>query len=223
MRKRYTEQELEFIEKQAKLGTDCSEIGASLGVSAVSIQHVLSRRGIAFCRKPFEPLPEEIWTNCPGIEDMQVSNMGRFARISTDSLISGYQTTGGYVTIDFSGQGTFSAHRLIAETFIPNPENKPEVNHKDGFKTNNAVSNLEWVTPLENMRHAIATGLKTFKSGEDHHRTALTSGQIALCDEMHSLGMTYKEIGEHYNVHWKTVSKHVDLYRRDTERPETIP
>ncbi|SDX80785.1 NUMOD3 domain-containing DNA-binding protein [Hymenobacter psychrophilus] len=60
-------------------------------------------------------------------------------------------------------------HRLVAGRFIPNPENKPDVNHRDGNKESNGVNNLEWVTKSENTRHAYATGLMKAKRGPEHH------------------------------------------------------
>lgn len=65
-----------------------------------------------------------------------------------------------FVTLQLEGkQKRMRVHRLVAETFIPNPENKPFVNHIDGNRSNNNVENLEWVTPSENTQHAVATGL----------------------------------------------------------------
>jgi hypothetical protein len=73
------------------------------------------------------------------------------------------EVRGGYLNlklINKSIKKTVMINRLVAQHFIPNPENKPEANHINGDKTNNSVWNLEWVTPLENVRHSIVIGLR---------------------------------------------------------------
>lgn len=74
-------------------------------------------------------------------------------------------------------QSNFVVHRLVAEAFIPNPENKPQVNHIDGNRENNTVQNLEWCTNRENRDHAIKNHL-TIPMGEKHHNAKLTWKQI---------------------------------------------
>jgi hypothetical protein len=66
---------------------------------------------------------------------------------------------------------------LVAECFIPNPEKKDIVNHKDGNKTNNKVSNLEWCTNLENVQHAFDIGLNKGIEGEKHNSSKLNASK----------------------------------------------
>lgn len=74
-------------------------------------------------------------------------------------------------------------HRIVAECFIPNPENKPCVNHKDGNKLNNDISNLEWCTHSENIKHAYENGLEKKCLGEKHHAHKLTKENVMFIRE----------------------------------------
>lgn len=85
-----------------------------------------------------------------------VSKSGEIINRETGHKLKQFPSTAGYLSVGMSKEGktkTYSVHRLVAKAFIPNPENKPEVNHKDGNKFNNNVDNLEWVTGAENKRH----------------------------------------------------------------------
>ena len=92
-----------------------------------------------------------------------------------------------------------SIHRLLAEHYIPNPENKPHVNHIDGVKTNNNLENLEWATVLENTRHAISLGLHEFKTKalqKSVEQIDLQTGRILTTYE--SFAIAQKETGIPY-------------------------
>ena len=97
-------------------------------------------------------------------------------------------------------------HRAVAKAYIPNPENKPEVNHKDGIKTNNCVDNLEWVTSKENKIHARKYGLSKFSKGEDNGKSIYTNKQIEkVCKLLESNKYTVKEISEKTDVSTDTI------------------
>ena len=111
---------------------------------------------------------DEIWKDVKNYEGLyQVSNLGKVKSLAR------HGTKGGilkpilteYLCINASKNNKIKKlkiHRLVAEAFIPNPDNLPQINHKDGNKLNNIVSNLEWVSSKENVRHAIVNNLKKF-------------------------------------------------------------
>jgi hypothetical protein len=79
---------------------------------------------------------------------------------------------GGYYQVSLTKnnkQNTYYLHRLLAEAFLPNPENKPQVNHIDGNKLNNSISNLEWVSIKENAIHAHKNKLQVVLAGNKNH------------------------------------------------------
>lgn len=100
---------------------------------------------------------------------------------------------------------SMKSHRLVAETFIPNPENKPCVNHKDGNKLNNHVNNLEWLTVKENTQHSYDNGLQEGIKGSANGSSKLTEDQAR---EIYALKGTasQREIAQRYGVNRTQVS-----------------
>ena len=110
--------------------------------------------------------------------------------------------TGGYRNVKVPGFKSMQhVHRLVAKAFIPNPENKEQVNHINGVKNDNRVCNLEWNTAQENIQHAVATGLKVEKKGQSSHNAKLTAKDCTEIKQHLSEGkLNQREISELYGV-----------------------
>lgn len=111
----------------------------------------------------------------------------------------------GYIQVRLmtdNGMKQFMIHRLVAFAFIYNedPINKNQVNHKDGNKTNNCIENLEWVTPSENMSHAVETGLLVPLYGETHSQAKLCNEQARFICEKLDVGTEYREIANQLSL-----------------------
>lgn len=135
----------------------------------------------------------EVWKDVIGYEGKyQVSNFGNVKSLSrlVPNSRGGFKTiptrilkpgmgTSGYLGVNLSSPGnkTFMVHRLVALAFLPNPELKEYVNHKDGVKTNNSVSNIEWATPTENAKHALDNKLNSHY-GENNNFSKLNLDQV---------------------------------------------
>lgn len=140
---------------------------------------------------------------------------GKTAKVAERVLKTG-NSKGGYKTVTLSKDGkttTLKLHRLVAEYFIPNPENKKTVNHKDGDKSNNAKSNLEWSTQSENHTHAYQTGLRVSTKGENHGRSKLTKDDVFEIRRLLSEGVKQTEIADKFKVRPMVISR---IHRRET-------
>jgi hypothetical protein len=114
-------------------------------------------------------------------------------------------STGGYCRVYLCKDGkhhTYLLHRLVAQHFIENPENKPCVNHIDGNKSNNSVTNLEWCTYSENMQHAVGKGLNAIPNlkGELHPQSKLTVAGVKQIRERYKNGETPPSLAKEYGV-----------------------
>lgn len=141
----------------------------------------------------------EEWKDIEGYEGLyQVSNLGRVKRskgkyMKSERILMLFINTPGYLQVMLCKNNKckkFTVHRLVANAFIPNPENKPQVNHIDEDKTNNKVSNLEWVTAKENVNH----GTRNERSSKKIKAIDIANGEW---NDYKSISECARELGLH--------------------------
>ena len=152
----------------------------------------------------------EVFVDIPDFPGYQVSNCGRVRNNKTRKILKPYLTRGYYrVSLcNDSGRKYKLIHRLVAEAFLPNPDNKSDVNHINGCKTDSNVCNLEWVTASENMSHAHSSGLrpKVNTQGEKNGFAKLSLFQATEIKRLARQGiLTQKEIALKFNISRHTV------------------
>jgi hypothetical protein len=145
-----------------------------------------------------------------------VSNTGRVwsMKIKTSSggvILKPAISKGGYCYVYLYKNGNakmFNVHRLVATHFINNDDNKKCINHKDGNKLNNSVTNLEWCTHSENTKHAYNNNLNTRQIGELNGKSKLLELDVALIRELYGDNeFTQKELAEIFKVKQPAISK----------------
>jgi hypothetical protein len=155
-----------------------------------------------------ELLDGEVFKEHPVYNGYFVSNMERVVG-AKGNLLNASKSSSGYMIIGFYGnkkQRTTSVHRAVIETFVGQiPENK-NIDHIDGIKHNNKLSNLEMVTRSENQKRAYELGLVVGCKGTRNGNSVLADAQILEIYDMVIDGKSNDEIGEHYGVHPRYIS-----------------
>lgn len=169
-----------------------------------------------------------MWADIPEYEAIyEISDVGIVRNKKTQRIITAKDNGWGYLLIRLNKNGVrkgVAVHRLVAMAFIPNPNGKPEVNHKDGNKLNNSVSNLEWVTRSENISHAWhVLGKRNITNNDNHSKRRCICVELDKCFNSlaegarfvngHVSGVHKACKGEqktHKNFHWKYENQHVE-------------
>lgn len=128
-----------------------------------------------------------------------VSNLGNIKNKKTNRILKQQKTQDGYSIVSLIDKDkkkrTLRVHRLVATVFIPNPNNLPQINHKNGDKSKNYVNNLEWCSSLENVRHMVKNNLSNFK--EKLHEASI-NGKITGIKQPKKVKIIHKDTKKEY-------------------------
>ena len=171
----------------------------------------------------------EEWKKIPGYEGLyEVSNMGNVRNVRRNKLLRLSKTNNRYIRVSLCKNGIktgLTVHRLVAEAFIPNPDNLPEVNHKDEDKTNNRVENLEWCDHKYNMNYgtrniraketAIKNGYYTGLSKEEYRKKYRDKNKEKIREKQRGYMKEYNK--NYYEKNREEIREHNREYKKNNK------
>lgn len=166
---------------------------------------------------------KESWKKVLGTQSYFVSSLGRVKTVKNgrEHIQKLYERDNGYLSCNVYYEGvqkTKEIHILVAEAFLgERPSSQYVINHIDGNKTNNHLSNLEYITYAENTQHAFDTGLNV--SGENHPNSTISNKQVVLMKFLIKLGYSDKDIAERFEIAQRTVNR----IRHNQSRKREVP
>lgn len=183
----------------------------------------------------------EEWRSIPEFEGYQVSSLGRVKStdrfcgdrpgVTKGKILKPFRNKRGYLEVNLYKNSKSTAkiiHRLAAKAFISNDFNKPQVNHIDGNKLNNKISNLEWMSNSENQLHAYSLGLQPSRAGENNIKAKITNKNVTELKVLYNSGKTIIDISKMMNINvsiirniiygrtWKTNT--IEIIKRDDRK-----
>lgn len=167
-----------------------------------------------------------IWKDIETFPDYEICQYGVVRNKKTLNIMAVWLRAG-YPSVSLFRDGKqykLLLHRLLALAFIPNPENKPQINHIDGDKQNNDLSNLEWCTSSENLTHAIQVLNRPIRRGEDHGMAKLSQIQVEEIRQKYATGAYYhRELSVEYGVSRQAITRIINnqVYKNDIPQDET--
>lgn len=179
-------------------------------------------------KNSIEYFDDNYWATINGYQNYYLSIDGKVLNKKTNKYVSVGEYRKGHHSVRLWNNNKsklVNLYRILAIHFIPNPESKKEVNHKDGNRMNYNIRNLEWTTPSENMKHAFENKLTngTFQKGLNHSLCKLDENRLSYIFELRRSGKKLKDIAKLVDMNYQHISRILNgkIYKNNvTNKPK---
>ena len=154
------------------------------------------------------------WKDTEFSQKHQVSSTGLIRNKKSGRILNPWKNKNGYLVVRFSKGGkNYMVHRVVASAFLENPNKLPIINHKNGIVDDNRVDNIEWCNHSYNYHHSVEIGLHDGSPNKGHKNSVGSKNTMSVLKEddireirkLKKQGLTLKQIGDIFNVHFATI------------------